>query len=91
LKKFCAKAHFEPVKVDNGVDAYCMKEETRVEGPWEFGVRPVQRNSKTDWDRVWDKAKAGQIDEIPANIRVSHYGNLSKIAKDHMPTPKCRL
>jgi len=41
LKKFCDKAHFEPVKVDNGIDAYCMKEETRLEGPWEFGVRPV--------------------------------------------------
>jgi len=44
-----AKGHFEPVKVNNGADDYCMKEDTRVEGPWEFGTRPVKRNSKTDW------------------------------------------
>lgn len=37
LKKFCPRAHFEPVYRDNGVDAYCMKEETRAEGPFEFG------------------------------------------------------
>ncbi len=49
LKKICRKSHFEPVVVDNGVDAYCMKEETRVEGPWEFGIKPCNRNSKVDW------------------------------------------
>jgi len=29
-----------------------MKEETRIDGPWEFGVKPVQRNNKTDWEEV---------------------------------------
>lgn len=46
LKKYCSKSHFEMVKKDNGVQAYCMKEDTRLEGPWEFGVKPVKRNSK---------------------------------------------
>lgn len=41
LKAICKQSHFEPVVVDNGVDAYCMKEETREEGPWEFGKKPV--------------------------------------------------
>ena len=41
LKKLCAKAHFEPVVVNNGAHTYCMKEETRVAGPWEFGVKPL--------------------------------------------------
>jgi len=27
-----------------------MKEDTRVEGPWEFGNKPVRRNAKVDWD-----------------------------------------
>lgn len=76
LKKYCDKAHFEPVVTDNGIDAYCMKEETRIEGPWEFGVRPVQRNSKTDWNRVWELAKSGQIEKIPAHVRCQNYGNL---------------
>jgi len=50
MKKIDAKAHWEPVKVNNGADTYCMKEDTRVDGPWEFGNRPIKRNSKLDWD-----------------------------------------
>lgn len=49
LKKHCKVSHFEPVKRDNGASPYCMKEQTRVEGPWEFGVKPVKLDSKTDW------------------------------------------
>lgn len=48
LKKFCAKSHFTPVKRDNGASDYCLKEETRVEGPWEFGLKPARRNVKGD-------------------------------------------
>jgi len=25
-----------------------MKEDTRVEGPWEFGIKPARRNKKGD-------------------------------------------
>lgn len=49
LQKLCPKGHFEKVKVNNGADDYCLKEDTRVEGPWEFGSKPVKRNSKIDW------------------------------------------
>ena len=35
-KKHLPQAHCEPVLVDNGVDKYCMKQETRVDGPWEY-------------------------------------------------------
>lgn len=51
LKKHCARSHFEVVKVNNGADEYCNKEETRVEGPWTFGVRPARRNKKGDLAR----------------------------------------
>lgn len=50
-----------------------MKEESRIDGPWEFGIKPVQRNSKEDWDEVKSKAKAGKLDEIPSEIYVKHY------------------
>lgn len=73
LKKHCSKAHFEPVNVDNGAAAYCMKEDTRLEGPWEFGTKPVKRNSKTDWEGVWEEAKKGNLDKIDPKIRVAHY------------------
>lgn len=83
LIKHCKHANYEPVKVDNGASSYCLKEDTRVEGPWEFGTKPVKLNSKTDWQEVWDKAKEGKIDEIPHHVRVQHYGKLKQIAKDH--------
>lgn len=44
MKKLDDKVHWEPVKINNGADAYCMKEDTRVEGPWSFGIKPAQRN-----------------------------------------------
>lgn len=52
MKKFCSKSHFEPVAFNNGADRYCMKEDTRLDGPWEFGMRPVKRDSKIDWEEV---------------------------------------
>lgn len=50
MTKVDNKAHYERVKVNNGADTYCMKEDTRLEGPWEFGTKPVKVNSKIDWD-----------------------------------------
>lgn len=41
LKKIDNKIHIEVVKINNGAHDYCMKEDTRVDGPWEFGVKPV--------------------------------------------------
>lgn len=76
LQKLVYKGHFEKVLVNNGADDYCLKEETRVEGPWEFGKKPLKRNSKTDWDRVYEEAKFGNYDNIPANVKVQHYANL---------------
>lgn len=52
LKKVDNKCHFEMVKINNGADNYCMKEDTRLEGPFEYGIKPVKRNSKTDWEEV---------------------------------------
>lgn len=52
LTKYDPKGHYIGVTLDNGVGKYVMKDDTRVEGPWEFGVKPVQRNSKTDWEEV---------------------------------------
>jgi hypothetical protein len=32
--------------MDNGVAEYCNKKETRVEGPWTFGTKPLRQNVK---------------------------------------------
>lgn len=84
ITKVNKRVHCEKVIVNNGADKYCMKEETRVDGPIEFGVKPVQVNKKVDWEDVWKKAKEGKIEEIPASIRVIHYNKIKSIAKDHM-------
>ena len=36
------------MKFNNGADDYCNKEDTRVEGPWSFGVKPARLNKKGD-------------------------------------------
>lgn len=46
LKKHSQTAHWKIVGVDNGASSYCMKEDTRIDGPWEFGLRPAQKNVK---------------------------------------------
>ncbi len=51
LKKHCPKSHFEIVKINNGADTYCNKDETRIEGPWTFGVKPARKNVKGDTAR----------------------------------------
>lgn len=52
-KNVCSKSHFEPVIINNGADEYCMKDDTRIEGPWEFGVKPKNKVTKqVDWDLV---------------------------------------
>lgn len=61
-----------------------MKEETRLEGPYEFGVKPVQRNNKTDWEEVKTNAIKGDLDKVPADIFIKHYANLKTIKKDYM-------
>lgn len=84
ITKVNKRVHCEKVIVNNGADTYCMKEDTRVEGPIEFGIKPVKRNSKVDWKGVWDNACKGNLDKIPDSIRVIHYNKLKAIAKDHM-------
>jgi len=46
MKKYCKYTHWHPVKKDNGASDYCLKDETRLEGPWEFGTKPLRQNVK---------------------------------------------
>ena len=71
IKKADNKLHIEVVKINNGAHTYCMKEETRLDGPWEFGTKPVQRNSKQDWEEVKQHALTNQLEKIPADIYVN--------------------
>jgi len=77
-------AHCELSRSDAS-EAYVWKEDTRIEGTqFEIGTKPLQRNKKTDWERIWELAKSGTLVDIPAAIRVVHYRTLNKIAMDHL-------
>jgi len=63
--------------------SYCNKEDTRVGQPFEVGAKPFRRNSKTDWESVWSSAKSGDLESIPANVRVVSYRTLRAIGADY--------
>lgn len=66
---------------------YCQKEDTAVSGTrFELGSRPIQRNSRIEWEDVWNAAKSGELERIPANVRVSSYRALRTIASDYAKT-----
>lgn len=48
LKKVCQYSHFEPCHYSGGAERYCLKEDTRIDGPWQEGVMPARLNVKGD-------------------------------------------
>lgn len=83
-KKLNKGIHAEKCKSEKASMEYCQKLETRVEGPQEYGEKPMHRNSKADWEEVWRQAKNGEIEKIPATIRTIHYKTLKTIQKDYI-------
>jgi len=78
-------AHAEPTKSEAAND-YVWKEETSVPGTrFQLGKLPFKRNSETDWDTVYELAKAGDIENpgIPSDVRIRNYHSLRAIAKDY--------
>lgn len=76
------QAHLEPTRSAAAV-AYVWKEDTRDGEQFEFGTQPVQRNSSVDWERIKSFAKAGNLEEIPADIYIRYYRTLKCIAADN--------
>jgi len=63
---------------------YVWKEESSVANTrFEYGSKPFRRNSRTDWDAIWDLAKVGDLLAIPASVRIQSYGNLRRIGSDY--------
>lgn len=72
--------------------AYVWKDATSLGQRFELGAKPIRRNSKTDWESVWNAAKLGDLNAIPANVRVVSYRTLRAIAADHdSPEPMERI
>lgn len=49
-----------------------------------LGKKPFKRASSTDWDSMVAYAKSGELDNIPSDCYVRYYGNLRRIACDHL-------
>jgi len=79
---FGGRAHCE-LSRSSAANEYVWKELSRIGEPFEFGQQVFNRNAATDWDRVWDLAKEGKIEEIPAHIRITSYRTLRTIRADY--------
>lgn len=73
LKKINPKAHWEKRRGNHQqAKDYCSKEDTRVEGPFEFGVEPAQ-GKRNDIEDLFDAVIAGAKDkELQADHTVAY-------------------
>jgi len=67
---------------------YCKKDANFVES----GIRPKTQKEKGQlgaavYEAAFEAAKRGDMDSIPASLRLRYYRTLKEIAKDHMTEP----
>lgn len=87
-KDFGRGTHAEPTR-SSAAEDYVFKEETSVSGTrFELGTKALNRNSKTDWERQWDLARQGDLENLDADIKIKYYNTLKKIKMDYMKKPK---
>lgn len=89
MKKLNSRVHWERTIADDQVNiAYCLKEGNDF---LEYGTRPEFKDNgereKMRWDAIWESAVKNDLLAVPAQVRVTSYPNLIRIAKDHMVKP----
>lgn len=71
---------------------YCKKDGDYIEfGQWPNDAKEEPkrvRTAATDWDAIWDSAKRGKLDDIPAVARIRHYKTLKEVGADHAEKPE---
>lgn len=63
---------------------YCKKEGKFVETGTLPHDNPGGEATKKKWSDIWDAAKAGDIEKIPADIRIRCYHQIKRIRQDSM-------
>jgi len=80
------RAHIESAKGSAEQNReYCTKDGDFVE----FGEAPISQKRKGElnaqrWQLALDSAKAGRLDDIPADITLRYYRTLKEVARDYM-------
>jgi hypothetical protein len=84
LRKIFGAYHFEPTR-SSASENYVWKSDTAIpDTRFEWGSKPMRRNSDLDWESIRDQARSGRLDAIPADVYVRCYNQLRRISSDHM-------
>lgn len=90
MKKLLARAHLEVSRgTPKEASDYCKKDKDFRE----FGVLPAApyaaggAGTEQMWADAWDAAKCGDLEAVPARIRVQHYAALRRIHQDYQKRP----
>jgi len=87
---FGDRCHAELTR-SSAAEDYVWKDDTAVAGTrFEYGAKVFNANSVTDWAKIRDLAKQGDICEcleIAPDATIRHYGALKAIGKDFMSKP----
>jgi hypothetical protein len=61
LLRLGRRAHIEPSRSEAAI-AYCHKEDTRIDGPWELGRKPspIRRGERTELSNIGERIKTGE-------------------------------
>lgn len=80
--------HAELTRSDSAME-YVWKDDTAVNGTrFELGQLRCRRNSKRDWEQVWELAKSGNFEDIDKSVLVCHYRSIKSIRQDNLvPIP----
>ena len=74
--------HAEPTR-SAAAEQYVWKDDTaEIATRFEIGEKPHKRNSRTDWQLVWDAAVAGNLLAIEPGVRIQYYRTLRAIGQD---------
>ena len=86
-KLFGTRIHAEPSR-STAAETYVHKDDTAIAGTrFSIGQKPFNRNSKTDWSLAKEKAKLGELENVPPDVYIKYYRTLKTIAMDHMTKP----
>lgn len=95
VRRIFAGCHVEPAKGTSKQNyLYCTKTRPNDDTPnaqvYTRGDLPMEASDRGEaerarWQAAWDAAKRGDIESIPADIRLRQYSSIRRIERDFMP------